>query len=125
MDIDPKSPTLFISKARDLYYKGIEVGMACGTAASVVGTSVGFILTLGPIFWGLAAGFIGFAIGFGLYIFTKKGSHRHLPKTLSEITVIVQCTEEQSNLVTETMWKYRVLTVGRTPEPCEKVEFGQ
>lgn len=117
MVIDPKSPTQFISKSRDLYSKGIEVGIACATASSVVGTSIGFILTWGPIFWGLIAAFIGFTIGFGLYLLAKKGTLRHLPKTLPEITVIVQCPEDQSALVMETMWKYRVLTVGRALEP--------
>lgn len=117
MDTDPKTPIQFISKSRDLYYKGIEVGIACATASSVIGTSIGFILAWGPVFWGLIAAFIGFTTGFGIYLLVKKGSHRHLPKKLPEITVIVQCPEDQSILVMETMWKYRVLTVGRAQEP--------
>ena len=117
MDTHPKTPVQFISKSRDLYSKGFEVGMACATASSVVGTSVGFILRLGPIFWGLTAAVIGFTFGFGLYILVKKGTHRHLPKKLPEVTVIVQCPEDHTTLVMDIMWKYRVLTVGQTPGP--------
>lgn len=113
MDIDPQNPTQFISNAHERYYKGIEVGIACATASSVIGTSVGFILAMGPVFWGLTAACVGFAIGFGIYLLVRKGSHRHLPKRLPEITVIVQCSKDQSILVMETMSRYRVLTVGQ------------
>lgn len=94
------------------------MGIACATASCVIGTSVGFILALGPVFWGLTAAFVGFVIGFGTYLLVRKGSHRHLPKKLPEITVIVQCSEEQSIVVMETMWRYSVLTVGQVPDSC-------
>ncbi|MBB6214511.1 hypothetical protein HNQ80_000591 [Anaerosolibacter carboniphilus] len=103
----------FISESHDFYSKGIEVGMACATACSVIGTSMGFVLRWGPIIWGLTAAFIGFIIGFGLYFFFYKSAHRNLSKELPEATIIVQCSEEHSNLVMEIMWKYDVLTIGQ------------
>ncbi len=87
--------------------------MVSATAFAVVGTSIGFILTWGPIIWGLIFAFIAFCLGFILYFFIKKGSYRHVPKKLPEIVVIVQCFEEQSVFVTETMWKFNALTVGK------------
>ena len=117
MDTDPTPPIQYIGKSRDRYYKGIEVGMACATASSVLGISIGFILTWGPIIWALIFAIFAFAIGFGIIQLISKDNHRHLPKKLPEITVIVQCSEVQSILIMETMWKYRVLTVGRAPEP--------
>lgn len=114
MDVSLENPVQFISKAKDLYYKGIEVGMACATAFSVIGTSAGFILVWGPIIWGLLAAFIGFIFGFGIYLLAKKFTrYRQLPKRLPEVIVIVQCEQEQYKLVSETMWKYRALTVGQ------------
>ena len=115
MDTDPKPHIQLISKSRDLYSKGFEVGMAAATASSVVGTSVGFILQWGPIVWGLLSALIGFTIGFGIYFLAKKSSYRKLPNRLPEITVIVQCDEEKSRIVMENMWKHRVLTVGKAP----------
>jgi len=117
MDTAPKPPVHFVNKIRDLYSKAAEIGMACATASSIIGTSVGFILTWGPIFWGMFAALIGFAFGAGLYLLFNWGTYRHLPKKLPEITVIVQCPENLSVLVMETMWQYRVITVGQTPEP--------
>ncbi|SMC75016.1 hypothetical protein [Sporomusa malonica] len=117
MDTEPTPPVRFITKARDLYAKGFEVGVSCATGSAVIGTSIGFILPWGPIFAGLMAAATGFTIAFGIYLLINKGTHRHLPKKLPEITIIVQCLEEQSIPVMETMWEYRILTVGRVPEP--------
>lgn len=117
MDTDPQPPIKLATKLGDRYSAAIEIGMACATGCSAMGTCFGFILTWGPIFWGLLAALIGFIIGFGLYLLVNKGAHRHLPKRLPEVTVIVQCPKEQSILVMETMWQYRVLTIGQTPEP--------
>lgn len=118
MDTEPKPPLKFKSKLRDLYSKAFEIGMACATGSAVIGTSLGFIWAWGPIFGGLLAALIGFILGFGLYVFVNRGTYRHLPKKLPEVTVIVQCTEDQGLLVMETMWQYRVLTVGQVLEPA-------
>lgn len=113
MDLNPENSQLLIAKSRDFINKCIEIGMVCATAISVVGTSLGFILTWGPIFWGLAFAFIGFCLGFTAYFFIKKRNYRHVPKKLPEIVVIVQCFEEQSVFVMQTMWKFKALTVGK------------
>src|SRR5699024_8556636 len=47
----------------------IDIGMALGTAFSVIGTSVGFKLAWGPIFWGLISAFIGFTLGVGIRLY--------------------------------------------------------
>ena len=117
MDTDQKPPLQYIGKSRDRYYKGVEVAMVCATASAVVGISIGFVLTWGPIWWALISAFVGFTIGFGIYLLANKNNYRHLPKKLPEVIIIVQCLEDQSARVMEIMWKYRVLTAGRAPEP--------
>lgn len=117
MDTDPIVPNQYIGRSRDVYYKSVEVGMAGATLASIFGASAGFALKWGPIFWGLIAAFTGFSTGFGIYFLINRGKHRRLPQKLPEVTVIVQCSEDQSALVKETMWHYRVLTVGQTASP--------
>ena len=114
MDKDPNSPDQLITKNRELHYRAFEVGMASATACSVVGTSIGFILKLGPIFWGLFTAIIGFIIGFGLYLIFKKRTHRNLSKHLPEVLLNVYCKEEQTHFVMKTMLKYNALTVGKT-----------
>lgn len=117
MDTEPTPPVRFITKTHDLHAKGFEVGVACATGCTVIGTSVGFALPWGPIFTGLTAAAIGFTTAFGIYLLINKGSHRHPPNKSPEITVIVQCLEEQSIMVMEILWEHRVLTVGQVPEP--------
>lgn len=112
MDSDAEMGNRYIGKSRDRYYKGFEVGMAGASGCSVIGMSIGLILKLGPVFWGLLFGFIAFWIGFTVYLLLNKDNSRHLPKKLPEVTVIVQTGKEKSEVVMETFWKYRALTVG-------------
>ncbi|MDQ0116126.1 hypothetical protein [Paenibacillus harenae] len=93
------------------YSKSIEVGMACATALSVVGTSVGFILTWGPIIWGLLASIIGFCLGFGITAIIQRPITRRLKKK-PEVTVIVQCHADQSDQIREAMRTNHALSIG-------------
>ncbi len=116
MDMDPTNPSWLEGKKKHLYFKAIEVGMACATGFSVIGASVGFRLAWGPVIWGLTATGLGFGIGFGTYFFAKKLSrYRDHPPELPEITVLVQCRDEQSEKMKDLMWKHSALTVGIIP----------
>lgn len=117
MDSDPEHSNQFINKAKDFSYKGIEAGIIGATVCSVLGTSIGFILAWGPVICGLISAFSGFAAVYAIYVHAKKGiSYRNSPKKLPEISIIVQCSEEQALLVKESMWKYGALSVGKTKE---------
>ena len=116
MDTYPMLSNPSIRASNDFIPKGVEIGMACATALSVIGTCIGFILPLGPIVWGLGLSGIGFAIGYVIYYLFNKNTHRHIPKKLPEVTVIVECSENQSSSVVDLMWKYRVLTVGKSTD---------
>lgn len=113
MDPDPESAGQYIGKSRDRYYKAFEIGMAGATAGSVIGMSIGLVLKLGPVFWGLVFAFFAFWIGFTVYLLFNKHNSRHLPKKLPEVTVIVHTAKGKSEVVMETFWRYRALTVGR------------
>ncbi|WP_127492606.1 hypothetical protein [Paenibacillus glycanilyticus] len=92
---------------------GVEIGLACATALSVIGTSLGFIWTWGPVIWGLIFAFIGFGLGFGINaIFLNKHATHNRHK--AEVTVIVQCQAKQADEVQQVMWASRALTVGLT-----------
>ena len=114
MESDPKNPFQYDSKKKDIKYKAAEVGISCATGFSVVGASVGFILPWGPVFCGLIASVLGFFVGFTVYSYLKKlKSYKNIPDKLPEVTVMVKCQEEQSVSITNMMWKYRALTVGK------------
>lgn len=97
--------------AEGSYSKGIETGIACATALSVIGTSMGFILPWGPIFCGLIASIIGFFLGFGIYVVIQKPITRRTKKK-PEVTVIVQCNADQSDQIRKVMWTSHALSIG-------------
>ncbi|MEK5411821.1 hypothetical protein MKZ18_14045 [Priestia sp. FSL W8-0001] len=77
-----------------------DIAAGLATAFAVIGVSVGFILTWGPIYWGLigaASGFIiGFLINFIYYRVVKKRSKR---EQTAEVILIVECIPEQTDRV--------------------------
>lgn len=116
MNIYPGDSKESLEEFHDFYSKGVEVGIACATACSVVGTSAGFRLNWGPIIWGLIAAFMGFVIGFGLYFFFNKYSRLSDSKRFPEVTIIVQCSEQAADSVIRIMWKYEALKIGKVTE---------
>ena len=93
-----------------------DKGAAIGTAFSVIGASIGFVLEWGPIFWGLIGGATGFIIGFVIdYIFYKvihkrkrilKGKH-------SEVVLVINCPNELVEKVEQLLWDHLALGVAK------------
>ncbi|MEQ2527824.1 hypothetical protein WMO40_14040 [Bacillaceae bacterium CLA-AA-H227] len=71
-------------------------------------------MTLGPIIWGLIGAFIGYWIGVGIYFFINKG--KSSSPLLHEVTVIIQCKEEQFLHISNLLWKYEPLSIGHHPQ---------
>jgi hypothetical protein len=112
MDIDPDNPFGRLSRKRELLNRGIEIGIACAAFCSLLGACFGFILTWGPVFWGLIFTVFGFFSGFGVFLLIKKTNLKNIPKYLPEITLIIECLEEQAVIIAREMWQYRALSVG-------------
>ncbi|MBM7660369.1 hypothetical protein JOC85_001136 [Bacillus mesophilus] len=94
----------------------IDIGMVFGTAFSVIGASIGFKLAWGPIYWGLIGAFIGFMLGFAIRLYTElvmKKKKRALKGKQSEVVLIVECDEAQSELVETILWHHFALGVAK------------
>ncbi|WP_127589098.1 hypothetical protein [Paenibacillus koleovorans] len=118
METEPMPSHQAVKSTRDIHSTGVGIGMATATALSVIGASVGFVWKIGPILSGLIGGGSGFLVGFGLYYgLRRKQNTRRLQKSLPEVTVIVQCRNDQIKLVTEMLWTFQALTVGTAEEP--------
>ncbi|SFI80479.1 hypothetical protein SAMN02799624_02270 [Paenibacillus sp. UNC496MF] len=94
----------------------LSTGAALGTAFAVVGASVGFRLAWGPIYWGLigtAGGFLlGFLIDWFYYKVIKKRQHLLRGKN-SEVILIVECQEDQGDLVEHILWHHFAFGLAR------------
>lgn len=92
----------------------MDIGIALATAFAVIGASIGFKLEWGPIYWGLISAFIGFVLGFSIRIYTEvilKKKKRLLKGKHSEIILIINCEEIQSELVKEILFNHYALGV--------------
>ncbi|WP_235550665.1 hypothetical protein [Paenibacillus sp. Soil750] len=95
----------------------VDIGLILAMMGGTIGVSRGFVLYWGPVFWGLIGAASGFTIGF-LYDFTKNLIKRKKIRTAKtkkgEVILIVQCTNEQSQFVEQTLWGNLALGVAKT-----------
>lgn len=94
----------------------IDIGIALATAFSVIGASIGFKLSWGPIYWGLIGALIGFVVGFAIRLFTEKvlkKRRRLLKGKQSEIILIIDCEESQAEFVENILWNHYALGVAK------------
>ncbi len=93
-----------------------DKGAAIGTAFSVIGASIGFVLDWGPIYWGLIGGAIGFLIGFIIdYIIFKivHKRNREVKGKKSDVVLVVECPSELVEKVEEVLWEHLALGVAK------------
>ena len=94
----------------------IDIGMALATAFSVIGASIGFKLSWGPIYWGLIGAALGFIIGFAIRLFTElvfKKMSKARRGQKSEVILIVECKDTQAELVENILWSHFALGVAK------------
>jgi hypothetical protein len=97
----------------------IDIGAALATAFSVIGASIGFELSWGPIYWGLIGAFIGFVLGLAIRLFTEvvlKKKKRLLKGKHSEIILIIDCDESQSEFIENVLWNHFALGVAKVKQ---------
>ncbi|WP_374988334.1 hypothetical protein Q5794_19415 [Priestia megaterium] len=100
----------------------IDLGMALATAFSVIGASIGFKLSWGPIYWGIISAFIGFILGLGIKLFIFKVIRRNqrlLRGKHSEVILIVDCHAADAEAVEQTLWKNLALGVSKVGSDSE------
>ncbi len=94
----------------------IDIGMGLATAFSVIGASIGFKLSWGPIYWGLIGAFVGFVVGLAIRLFVElviKKKKKVLKGTYAEVILIVDCEESQAELVENILWSHFALGIAK------------
>ncbi|WP_216830599.1 hypothetical protein [Alkalihalobacterium elongatum] len=96
-----------------------DKGAAIGTAFSVIGASIGFVLEWGPIFWGLIGAATGFIIGFIIDYIIYKVIHKRkrvVKGKKSEVVLVVECPSELVEKVEEVLWGHLALGVAKVDD---------
>jgi hypothetical protein len=92
----------------------IDTGGVTATIGMVLGVIYGFILSWGPIIWGLIGLFGGGAVGIaGDYLLTKRKLAGQKKDKGSELVLIVNCEKNQANLVEQILRKNTAFGVGK------------
>lgn len=109
LDKRPAEPQLLDSIRESDGTSFIDIGLSLATGFSVIGTSIGFKLTWGPIIWGLTAALVGFVLGLLIRLYIeivlKKRRHERKNKT-ANVILIVDCPETQAELVENILWEH-------------------
>jgi TM2 domain-containing membrane protein YozV len=92
----------------------LDVPAMLATFFGIFGGIYGFVLAWGPLFWGL----IGIALGalLGLIIklaLTKKYNNRQKSPMNSEVVLIIQCRDDQLEMVKDTLWAHYAFGVSK------------
>ena len=90
----------------------LDLPIVLATLFCLVGSIYGFLLTWGPVLWGL----IGIAVGFSLgliikLITTKKYNNRQEKPKSTEVVLIIECKETQVEIVKDLLWANHALGV--------------
>lgn len=91
----------------------VDGGFILGTAFMTLGTIYGFVLKWGPIIWGLAGLITGFLVGCLLdYVWGRsRHSKNRRKESAGELIIMVDCNNEQADMVKSTLWKHLALGV--------------
>jgi hypothetical protein len=116
LDIREEDRKLFDTIHRSDGVSLIDIGVALGTAFSVVTASIGFKLVWGPIYWGLIGAFTGFVFGFLIKLFFVKviqKRKRVLRGKHSEVIIIINCQESQAESIEQILWDHLAIGVAK------------
>ncbi|MBC2727868.1 hypothetical protein [Desulfosporosinus sp.] len=92
----------------------LDLPIILATMFCLFGGIYGFLLTWGPILWGLISMVVGFGIGFMIkLIITKKYDNRQKSLKATEVVMIINCDDHQLDMIRDTLWRHNALGVSR------------
>jgi len=90
----------------------LDLPIVLATLFCLFGSIYGFLLTWGPVLWGLIGMTVGFSLGLLIkLITTKKYNNRQKKLKATEVVVIIECKETQAEIVKDLLWANHALGV--------------
>jgi hypothetical protein len=92
----------------------LDLPIILATIFCLFGGIYGFMLTWGPIMWGLICMVVGFSLGLIIkLITTKKYNNRQKNLKTTEVVIIIDCNDNQLDMVKAILWQHNALGVSR------------
>ncbi|MCI3920139.1 hypothetical protein MO973_07835 [Paenibacillus sp. TRM 82003] len=89
----------------------LDLGMAVGTATSVVTASLGMTYRWGPVYWGLIGAAGGFLVGLAIDLMIGRRRRAAKRQRISEVVVVVECGDSSPTVIADLLWKHKALGV--------------
>ena len=90
----------------------LDLPIVLATLFCLFGSIYGFLLTWGPVLWGLIGMFVGFSLGLIIKLLTtKKYDNRQKKLKSTEVVLIIECKETQVEIVKDLLWANHALGV--------------
>lgn len=92
----------------------LDLPFVLGAVCTLFGAIYGFILPLGPMPCGLIGLCLGIAVGLVIRVVTtKKNKIRSNNDKQTEVILIIECSEDQLNMIHDTLWNHHALGMRR------------
>ena len=90
----------------------LDLPMILASIFCLAGGIYGFLLTWGPVLWGIIGIFFGASLGLIIkLITTKKYNNRQKKSKATEVVLIIECKENQAEMVKDLLWANHALGV--------------
>jgi hypothetical protein len=110
MDKRGEKPRLFDSIQESDGLSLLDLPFILGSIFTLFGGIYGFILAWGQIIWGLIGLIVGFALGLVIKLaVTRKYLQDRASKPASEVVLIIECEEKESEAVRDILWTHNAL----------------
>lgn len=90
-----------------------DVSAILGTCLMLLGAIYGYVLSWGPIIWGIIGAVSGLLLGFLIKFITVKKWGTGTKKITSEVVIMIRCEEHQWDTVEKILWDNIALGVSR------------
>ncbi|HZK54833.1 MAG TPA: hypothetical protein VFC84_11645 [Desulfosporosinus sp.] len=90
----------------------LDFPIVLATIFCLVGSIYGFLLTWGPLLWGLIGMAIGFVVGLIIkFAMTKLEDNRQTNSKVKEVILLIECQETQAEMIKDLLWDHQALGV--------------
>lgn len=110
-----------VKKAHQEGTSRYELAFIFGAIFMLLGEIYGFILTWGPIIWGIIGLTIGATLGVVTSLIVQKAAWKK-NATQTEVVLIVECKKEQSKEVEQLLWQHKASGVMKTSDVATSSE---
>ena len=90
----------------------LDFPIVLATIFCLIGSIYGFLLTWGPLLWGLIGMVIGFVLGLIIkLIMTKRDDDKVKNSNRTEVVLLIECQEAQGEMLKDLLWDFHALGV--------------